>query len=262
MAGDQLDLLRGLAQHGGGPARHVFVAGAVEAVAADLVLLIIGVGQGVHVGLGGHGLVEGGVEHGHHGHAGHHLLAGPDAGEVGGVVEGGQGDAVLNGFEHLVGDQDRLVERLAAVDHPVAHRLDLLHGAHHAVFAVHQGVQHGLNGLGVGGHGHVHGVQSCLALHLGLVGELAVDADALAQALGQQAAGLGIQQLVFQRRAARVDYQNVHCQSTPLFYSFGERACRIFHFWYNDHIYDFIIAGFFSDTTLYFYRSVIFLSSF
>ena len=52
---------------------------------------------------------------------------------------------------------------------------------------VHQGVQHGLDGLGVGGHGNVDGVQHLLALDLGLVGELAVDADALAQALGQHA---------------------------------------------------------------------------
>ena len=60
------ELLDGLAQHGGGAAGDVLVAGAVEAVAADLVLLIVLVGQRVHVSLGGHGLVEGGVEHGHH----------------------------------------------------------------------------------------------------------------------------------------------------------------------------------------------------
>ena len=42
-------------------------AGAVEAVAADLVLLIVLVGQSVGVGHGGHGLMERGVEHGDHG---------------------------------------------------------------------------------------------------------------------------------------------------------------------------------------------------
>ena len=57
----------------------------------------------------------------------------------------------------------------------------------------------------MGGHGHVHRVQLFLAGQLGLIGELAVDADALAQALGQQLAALGIQQLIFQGRAARVD---------------------------------------------------------
>jgi hypothetical protein len=54
------------------------------------------------IGLGGHGLMEGGVEHGHHGDVGHDLLAGADAGEVGGVVQGSQGDAVLDGGSTFV----------------------------------------------------------------------------------------------------------------------------------------------------------------
>ena len=62
----------------------------------------------------------------------------------------------------------------------------------------------------MGGHSHVYGVQHLLALHLGLIGELAVDADALAQTLGQQHAGLGIEQLVLQGRTACVDDENVH----------------------------------------------------
>ncbi len=41
------------------------VAGAVEAVAPDVVLLVQLVGQAVHVRVRGHGLVEGSVEHAH-----------------------------------------------------------------------------------------------------------------------------------------------------------------------------------------------------
>ena len=90
MAGDQLQLLGLLAQHGGSPAGDILVGGAVEAVAANLVLLIVFIGQGVHIGLGGHRLVEGGVKHSHLGHVGtHHVHAGLDAGDVGGVVQGG-----------------------------------------------------------------------------------------------------------------------------------------------------------------------------
>ena len=198
----------------------------MEAVAADLVLFIVLVGQGVHVGLGGHGLVEGGVEHAHHGHAGHALLAGLDAGDVGGVVEGGQGDAVLQSLHDLVGDEDGAGKGLAAVHHAVTHSVDLLHGADHAVLFIHQRVQHGLNGLGVGRHGHIHGVQGLLALHLGLVGELAVDADALAQALGQQHAGLGVEQLILQGRTACVDDENVHDSRLLFFLLFG-KPCGI-----------------------------------
>ena len=185
------------------------MAGAVEAVAADLVLLIVLIGQGVGVGHGGHGLVECGVKHGHLGHVGaHDGGAGLDAGDVGRVVQGGQGDALLQGGHHLVVDLHGGGEGLAAVDHPVAHRLDLLHGAHHAVGRVHQGVQHRLNGLGMGGHSHVLGVDGLLAG--GLVGKFPVDADALAQALGQHLLAVGVQQLVLQGRAAGVDYKNFH----------------------------------------------------
>ena len=222
MAGDQLELLGLLAQHRGSAAGDVLVRGAVEAVAANLVVLIVLIGQGVHVSLGGHGLMERSVEHGDLRHIlAHDGGAGVDAGDVGGVVERSQGDAVLQGLHDLVGDEDGGVERLAAVHHPVAHSVDLLHGADHAVLGVHQRVEHGLDGFGVGGHGHVHGVQGLLALHLGLIGELAVDADALAQALGQQHAGFRVEQLILQGRTACVDDENVH-DSRLLFFFFLE----------------------------------------
>ena len=77
-------------QQGGGALGHIAVGGTVEAVAADLVLLIVLIGQGVDIGLGRHRLVEGGVKHSHLGHVGtHHVHAGLDAGDVGGVVQGG-----------------------------------------------------------------------------------------------------------------------------------------------------------------------------
>ena len=181
----------------------------MEAVAADLILLVVLVGQGVGIGYRRHGLVEGGVKHGHLGHVGtHDGLAGLDAGDVSGVVEGGQGDALLQSGHHLVVNLYRAGEGLAAVHHPVAHRIDLLHGGDHAVVRIHQSVHHRLDGLGMGGHGHVHRVDGVLAG--GLVGELAVDADALAQALGQHLLVVGVQQLVLQGRAAGVDDENFH----------------------------------------------------
>ena len=144
--------------------------------------------------------MEGGVKHSHLGHVGtHHVHAGLDAGDVGGVVQGGQGDALFQGGHYLIVDAHGAGEGLPAVDHPVTHRIDLTHGGNHAVVLVHQGIHNGLDGLRVGGHSHVHSVQHLLARQLGLVGELAVNADALTQALGQQFAGGGIQQLVLQR---------------------------------------------------------------
>ena len=61
----------------------------------------------------------------------------------------------------------------------------------------------------MGGHCHVNRVQLFLALDLGLVGELTVDADALAQALCQKIAGGGIQQLVLEGGAAGIDNKDL-----------------------------------------------------
>ena len=210
VAGDDLQLFDGLAQHSGGALGDILVRGAVEAIAADLVLRVVLIGQSVHIGLGRHGLMESGIEHAHHGNAGHAGLAGLDAGDVGGVMQRCQGDAVLQSLHDLVGDQDRAGKGLAAVDHAVADSVDLRHGGDNAVLGVHQSVQNGLDGLGMSGHCHVDGLQGLLALHLGLIGELAVDTDALAEALGQQIAGLGVQELILQGRTACVNDKNIH----------------------------------------------------
>ena len=107
--------------------------------------------------------MEGGVKHSHHGGAGHQSLAGLNADDIGGVVQGSQRIALLDGSHDLVGDEHGGSKLLAAVDHAVTHRVDLLHGGDHAVLLVHQGVQHGLDGLGVSGHGHVGLLDGLLA---------------------------------------------------------------------------------------------------
>ena len=62
MAGDQLQALNGLLQELSGAVADILVARAVEAVAADAVLLIVLIGDGIHISLRGHGGVECGVE--------------------------------------------------------------------------------------------------------------------------------------------------------------------------------------------------------
>ena len=78
----------------------------MEAVATDAVLLVKLIGNGIHESLGRHGLVEGGVEDAHLGQTGHKLLDGVDALQVGGVVQGSQVRALLEGLEYLVGEDD------------------------------------------------------------------------------------------------------------------------------------------------------------
>jgi hypothetical protein len=77
----------GRLQDFGGLQRDVAVRGAVEAVAADAVLLVEVVGQAVEVGVGRQRLVEGGVEDGDLRHVGEHLHGHADAGHVDRVVQ-------------------------------------------------------------------------------------------------------------------------------------------------------------------------------
>ena len=48
------------------------------------------------------------------------------------------------------------------------------------------------------------------ATHLGVADERAIDADALAVALGKDLVGVDVEQLVLERGAAGVDDENVH----------------------------------------------------
>ena len=150
--------------------------------------------------------MEGGVEHGDLRGIGHNSLAGTDAHQVCGVVQRSQRDALLDGLDNLVVDDAGVGELHAAVQHAVAHGIDLVNGLDHAVNRVNQDVQHRGNGLGMGGHGNVF--DNLLVAHL--VGQTAVNVDTLAQALGSDVPGLGVHQLVLQGRTAGVDNQNVH----------------------------------------------------
>ena len=138
------------------------------------------------------------------------IASGLDADDVGGVVERGEGVALLDGVHDLIGDDDGLGELFAAVNNAVADRVDLLHGGDHAVLLIDKRVQHSLNGFAVSGHGDGSGLDSFLAGQLGLVGEQTVDADTLAQTLGKQLARSGVEQLILQGRRTCVDDQNIH----------------------------------------------------
>ena len=159
--------------------------------------------------MAGHGLMEGGVEHGDHGDLAHDGAAGVDAGDVGGIVQRGEGGALLDGLHHFVVDEHGGGELLAAVDHAVTDRVDLFHGVDHAVLGAGEFINDGGNGLGMRGHGHVF-VKNRFPLHQRRVLEVTVDADALAQPLGHDGLGLHVDELIFEGGAARVDDKNFH----------------------------------------------------
>ena len=219
-----------------GAGRDVAVGRAVEAVLADVQVGVILVGDGVAERLGGHGLVEGGVEHGHLGHVRQHLLAGADAHQVGGIVQRAQRDVLLDGGDAGVVDQAGGGELLAAVQHPVAHGADLVQvgddaGAGQVRLAVvgvvlgvdavlaHQHVQHDLHGLGVGVALLQLLLLDLLALPLiGQVGGGVHGADALDQALGDHGLVVHVDQLELQGGRTGVDDQYFHDVSLLIFY--------------------------------------------
>ena len=186
------------------------MAGAVETVAAHLVLLIVLVGHTVEVSLGRHGLMERGIKHTHHRHAGHNGLAGADADEGSGIVEGSEVGALLHLGDHLIGDDHGGGKLLAAVDETVTHSLDLIEGGDDAVLLIGESRQHlGDGGLMIGqGIGH-----DDLIVTGGGVVEDTINADTLAQTGGQHALGLGVDQLILQRATAAVHNQDFHIVS-------------------------------------------------
>ena len=193
------------------------MAGAVEAVAADLVLLIILIRNRIHVVRLRHGLVERGIKHGDHRNIrAHDLTASLNTDQVGRVVQRRERHAVLDRLEHLLGDDHAVGEELAAVYDAVADCIDLAHRGDDALFRVEQHVDDRLDRFLMGRHRDVE-LELLIRLVAG-VGQYAVDADALAQALGHYLARLGVEQLVLQRRAASVDNQNFHLQNSLMPY--------------------------------------------
>ena len=155
--------------------------------------------------------MESGVEHGHLGGLGHDRLAGADAHQVGGIVQGAERNALLNGGDDLVVDNAGVEELHAAVQDTVTDGIDLVGGLDHAVHGVNQNGQDCRNGLGMGGHGDI--LHDLLAV--GVVGQTAVDVDTLTQTLGRHGAGLGIHQLILQAGGAGIDNQYIHWGKPP-----------------------------------------------
>ena len=155
--------------------------------------------------------MECGIEHSDLRRGGHNSLAGTDAHQVCGVMQGAQGNALLDGLDDFVIDDAGIEEFHAAVQNTVTDRVDLIGGLDDTVHRVNQNIQRCGDCFGMGGHGDIP--DNLLAV--GIVVQTAVNADTLTQTLGGYNAGLGIHQLILQRRRTGVDDQNVHWNLPP-----------------------------------------------
>ena len=208
MAGDELQALNRLLQELGSAVADVLVAGAVEAVAADTVLLIVLIGDGVHVGLRGHGGVESRVKDRNIRLVlPKDLVGGLDAQDGGRVVQRSQRAQVVDRLDDLGGDQAALLELLAAVDHAVADGVDLGNALNDLALAGGHLLDDLGESLGVGGEDGGRGG----LVAVGLMGDhAALHADALAQTFAQDLLALHVDQLVLQAGRTAVDNQNFH----------------------------------------------------
>jgi len=189
---------------------HILVARSVEAVLADAVLVVVGVGQCVEVVHRRNRLVERGVEDGYLGRAGEHLLNREDTFEVGGVVQRGDVEQAADFLLDLLVDQAAGREELASVGHAVADGLHLVERGDDAVCGVRQCVEHQTDAGRVVGN---RLVQLELLLADGLVGQVAFgQADTLDKAFREQLArrGLHVDDLILNRRGTAVQYQDYH----------------------------------------------------
>ena len=102
------------------------VRGAVEAIAADLVLLIILVWQRIEVCIVGHGLMESSIKHTYLWDVWQNGLHGSYTLEVGRIVQRSEVVASLESLQHFRREEGRLGEFLAAMHHAVSHSIDFI----------------------------------------------------------------------------------------------------------------------------------------
>ena len=184
------------------------MAGAMEAIAPDFVFLIIFIREAVQIGLLRHGLMKGRIKDRHHRHARHDLHAGTDTDQVGRIVQRRQIAAFFDSPHHLFINQYRAGEALSSVHHAMSHRADLGQGSDDALLLVRQFFDYQLHRSGM--IRHIRNFLYFFSARL-LMGDVAsVNADPLAQTLGQNFFRIAVDELIFQRRTSAVDYQYFH----------------------------------------------------
>ena len=132
MADHGLEFVVGPPEEFGGFERGILMRGAVEAVATDLLLVEVGVGQAVDLRVDRHDLVKGGVEDGHVHGPREAALRFADAQQIDRVVQGRQRRRRFDRGDDLAVDDGLMAVGRAALDDAVADRGDLVDRAQHA----------------------------------------------------------------------------------------------------------------------------------
>ena len=105
----------------------------METVAAYTILAVKLIGQCIHIGVVGHGLVEGCVEHSYLWNVGQQGCNGVNTLYVCGIVQGRQVVACAEGFHDFGGEKHAFVELLTAVYHAVSYGIQLVQAVEYGV---------------------------------------------------------------------------------------------------------------------------------
>ena len=186
----------------------------MEAVAADVILLIVFIGDAEDVCLVGHGLVEGGVEHGgHRDLRSEDVAAGLHGDSLGRIVERSK---ILEGHadivDDLVGDEGGLLVLFAAVEDAVSDSRDLVDVGENGKLAGGQAGDQFLKGVLMGGERLVLLYGAAVG---DLVGDNTVHADTFNVSLGDNRLVGHVDELILEGGATCIDYQNFHVSTIP-----------------------------------------------
>ena len=191
---------------------YELMAGTVETVFSDFVLLVDAVRNAVHERLGRHCAVESRIEHGDHRYSGHNFHTALYARDVAGHMERSEFRVLFADADDFVVDYDGSLEVFAAVQNTVSDRADFGYGRNCAGFFVDECFEHEFDCLFMGGH---IGLQfEFSAVRRFLRNGTALHGNAFTNTFEQRFFGDRVDELIFKRRTACVDDENVHTALT------------------------------------------------
>ena len=192
---------------GRSPPRHILVRGSVGTVAAHAVFRIILVGQGVHICLRLHGLMECRIEGDDLRHVRKHMRDRMYTEQVGGIVQGREIAADLYLLQHVVVDERTSREEVRTLYDTVSYGLDIVEASEHTVPGINEGLQQELHSDLMVGYRLFHTIRllACRLVRQFPFGKAYLLHDALGKKFIDFIA-LHIEKLVLDRRAAAIDY--------------------------------------------------------
>ena len=154
--------------------------------------------------MGGHGGVEGVVEHRHLRHVRHEVVNGTDALQVTGVVDGCEVAEALDAGLHAFVDEAALLEEVAALHDAMAHGVDFVEALDGTILLAEQRLEHEVHALLV--VGHVVHEDFLLAVGQGELQECVVEADALYAALSQHGLVVHVVKFILDGTTSAIQY--------------------------------------------------------